>query len=85
MFLVQTNKNRSMIGKKITAELSYKVHVVQYHTTHIELDIPEDYNMVQFSLQDFEADIKDQVEDNFWSGNSQIQDQETNDFEIEIY
>jgi len=71
-----------MKAKTVTAELDFVVVKREYHSVTIDLDIPTDYNMKEFDLVDFEDDIKDMVEDSYWSGTSTCHDQETDEITV---
>lgn len=66
-----------MTAKTVTLEVDFVVVTKQYHRATVDLEIPDDYNMKEFSLEDFNLDVQDLVEDAYWSGTSMCNDEET--------
>ena len=66
-----------MQAKMLQLKVEFLVQKEETHSITVDLDIPENYNINEFNIQDFREDIIDRIEDSYWSGYSVCNNEET--------
>lgn len=66
-----------MKAKSLTLQVEFVVKKAETHNTRVDLDIPNDYNIQEFNIEDFKEEILEQMENSYWSGYSVCHDEET--------
>lgn len=71
-----------MQAKMLQLKVEFLVQKEETHSITVDLDIPENYNINEFNIQDFREDITDHIEDSYWSGYSICRNEETTNVKV---
>lgn len=66
-----------MQAQSLKLKVEFLVQKQENHSVTVDLDIPENYDIQEFNIQDFREDIIEFIEDSYWSGYSICRDEET--------